>query len=232
MCYARNMPLGEEKRAARRAHILQCTRDLLTSEGYDTITMERLADACGVTKPTLYNAFGSKDELLAEAVHDVYGRILARAGAPEGVRGLDHVIAILTVTAKVILREQKRGQALLTEVRTHAGGPFGKAVHASIREALGGAVEEMREDGELQPWVDPDLLTKRIAGVERNVNTEYGVGDLAGEQLVDMTVYAACILLTGVTRGAAAERCVRLARERQAILTAGMAEGATAAGAG
>ena len=123
-------------------------------------------------------------------------------------------------------------QALLTEVRTHAGGPFGKAVHASIREALGGAVEEMREDGELQPWVDPDLLTKRIAGVERNVNTEYGVGDLAGEQLVDMTVYAVCILLTGVTRGATAERCVRLARERQAILTAGAAEGAAAASAG
>lgn len=214
------MPLGEERRALRRARILQSTRDLLTREGYDGLTMDSIADACGVTKPTLYNAFGSKDELLAEAVRDVYRRILERAAAPEGVRGLDHVIAILTVTAKVILREQRRGEALLREIRTHAGGPFGLAVHASVREALGGAVEEMREDGELQPWVDPDLLATRIAGVERNVNTEYGVGELAGEQLVDMTVYATCILLTGVTRGVAAERCQRLACERQAILIA------------
>lgn len=214
------MPLGEKRRARRRERIMRSARDLLAREGYDNITMDRLADACGVTKPTLYNAFGSKDELLAAAVHDVYSRILERAAAPEGVRGFDHVIAILTVTAKVILREQERGQALLTEIRTHAGGPFGKAVHASIRDALDGAVAEMREDGELQPWVDPDLLVKRIAGVERNVNTEYGVGDLDGEQLVDMTVYATCILLAGVTRGAAAERCERLARERQAILIA------------
>ena len=228
------MPLGEERRARRRANILQSTRDLLSRDGYDNITMDGIAHACGVTKPTLYNAFGSKDELLTAAVQDVYGRILARATAPEGVRGLDHVIAILTVTAKVILRERERGEALIREVRTHADGPFGKAVHASIRDALGGAVAEMREDGELQPWIDAGLLTKRIAGIERNVNTEYGVGDLDGGQLVDMTVYAVCILLAGVTRGAAAERCRRLARERQAILTAAPDADAvgTASGAG
>ncbi len=227
------MPLGEARRAQRRASILQHTREVLTREGYDGLTMDRLADACGVTKPTLYNAFGSKDALLAAAVQDVYGRILARAATPEGVRGLDHVIAILTVTAKVILREQERGQALLTAIRSHSHGPFGKAVHNTVREALEGAVEEMREDGELQPWVDPHLLATRVAGIERNANTEYGVGDLAGEQLVDMTIYAVCILLAGVTRGAAAERCQRLARERQAILIAAPdADAVEAAGAG
>ena len=226
------MPLGEERRARRRERILQSTRDLLVRDGYDNITMDNIAEACGVTKPTLYNAFGSKDELLTAAVQDVYGRILARAAAPQGVRGLDHVIAILTVTAKVILRERERGEALIREVRTHADGPFGKAVHASVRDALDAAVDEMREDGELQPWIDTGLLTRRIAGIERNVNTEYGVGDLDGDQLVDMTVYAVCILLAGVTRDAAAERCRRIARERQAILTATPDAAGTAAAAG
>ena len=226
------MPLGEERRARRRERILRSTRDLLARDGYDSITMDNIAEACGVTKPTLYNAFGSKDELLAEAVRDVYGRILARAAAPEGVRALDHVIAILTVTAKVILREQESAQALLTEIRSHAAGPFGQAVQASVRDALRGAVDEMREDGELQPWVDTGLLAKRIAGVERNVNIEYGLGEFGGEQLVDMTVYAVCILLAGVTRDAAAERCQRLARERQAILTAAPDAAPAAAGAG
>ena len=36
--------------------------------GTATSTMKGLADAAGVTAPTLYNTFGSKDEWLYEAV--------------------------------------------------------------------------------------------------------------------------------------------------------------------
>ena len=62
------MPLGDEKRLERRKRILNAAREFVARVGYDNVTMKGLAEAAGVTAPTLYNTFGSKDELLYEAV--------------------------------------------------------------------------------------------------------------------------------------------------------------------
>ena len=214
------MPLGETRRAERRARILQHARDLLTSIGYEAVTMDRLAEACGVTKPTLYNTFGGKDDLLTEAVQDAYGRILARARAPGAARGLDRLVNILTITARVTQGERERGPKLLKAVRPSVSGPFGETVQQTISEAMGEAVDEMLEDGELRPWIDPVLFTQRLTGLQRSVYTDYSAGKIPIDRLDGTVLYAVCLLLVGATQGDAAKRCRRLAREYQERLAA------------
>jgi len=41
--------------------------ELFYRDGVDAVTVERLANEAGVTKPTVYNLFGSKDALVAQA---------------------------------------------------------------------------------------------------------------------------------------------------------------------
>lgn len=43
--------------------------ELFASDGYESVGVQRIVDACGVQKPTLYHYFGSKDGLLREIVH-------------------------------------------------------------------------------------------------------------------------------------------------------------------
>ncbi|NTU96739.1 MAG: TetR/AcrR family transcriptional regulator [Chlorobiaceae bacterium] len=43
--------------------------ELFASDGYDGVGIQRIVDACGVQKPTLYHYFGSKEGLLREIVH-------------------------------------------------------------------------------------------------------------------------------------------------------------------
>ena len=47
-----------------RANILVCTLQLFASKGYDGVGVQEIVDAAGVTKPTLYHYFGSKQGLL------------------------------------------------------------------------------------------------------------------------------------------------------------------------
>lgn len=61
-----------------RMNILQKALQLFYEKGYDAIGVQEIADAAGVTKPTLYHYFGSKYGLL-EAVA---GRICAVEGRP------------------------------------------------------------------------------------------------------------------------------------------------------
>jgi AcrR family transcriptional regulator len=52
----------------REQEILDAARRLLAERGYDEMTMDELAEAVGISKPTLYQHFKSKDDLIANVV--------------------------------------------------------------------------------------------------------------------------------------------------------------------
>ena len=47
-----------------RSKILNCALQSFASRGYDAVGVQEIVDAAGVTKPTLYHYFGSKEGLL------------------------------------------------------------------------------------------------------------------------------------------------------------------------
>lgn len=61
--------------AARRRQLLDVALATFAEHGYGGVTMERVAEAAGVTKPVLYQHFGSKRALYLELVDDVADRL-------------------------------------------------------------------------------------------------------------------------------------------------------------
>lgn len=64
--------------ADRRRQLLGVAVDRFAAKGYHATSMEEIADAAGVTKPVLYQHFGSKRHLYLELLDDV-GRDLLEA---------------------------------------------------------------------------------------------------------------------------------------------------------
>lgn len=52
------------KRMDNRSTLLKCALDLFAARGYDGVGVQEIVEAAGVTKPTLYHYFGSKQGLL------------------------------------------------------------------------------------------------------------------------------------------------------------------------
>ena len=214
------MPLGDEKRLERRERLLAAARGLLAQVGYDNVTMTALAEASGVTRPTLYNTFGSKDELLYEAVLEAYEEMLEAAGPAAGVRGLDRVVGVLTATAETITREPDYARTLLESFGSRPGArPLGRAIRSGGLRAVAQGIEEMHEDGDVEEWVEAELLARRVAALQNGANREWLAGGIALEELTDVTVFAACLLLAGAATPPTAERCRGIARQRQARLS-------------
>ncbi|MCC5885111.1 MAG: TetR/AcrR family transcriptional regulator [Gammaproteobacteria bacterium] len=91
---------GTERQRARRDRILQATRELVTSVGYEGLTMRELAARAQVSPTTLYNLYTNKDELLFAAVGDHMSGSLqeARALAPDpGYEQLVRIVEVLGV---------------------------------------------------------------------------------------------------------------------------------------
>jgi len=58
--------------------MLAAALDLFSLEGYDGVGIQRIVDACGVQKPTLYHYFGSKQGILEEIIREEFLPFLDR----------------------------------------------------------------------------------------------------------------------------------------------------------
>jgi len=58
-----------------RSKILACALELFSSRGYEGIGVQEIVEAAGITKPTLYHYFGSKEGLLRQLFTEYSDRL-------------------------------------------------------------------------------------------------------------------------------------------------------------
>lgn len=68
---AYSSPLRAEQAAQTRARLLDAARDVATREGADALTLPRLAEAAGVSVPTVYRHFATPADLYAALIDAV-----------------------------------------------------------------------------------------------------------------------------------------------------------------
>ncbi len=204
--------------AQRRRHVLAKTRELLEQLGYEALTMRDLAVACDVSVPTLYRNFGGKQGLVREAVQEHFGgAIVGRAPAAAALTGHARLLEVLDACGADVRRlpgYYRQLMAVLVAEQKPEGQPdapgVGMAINAHLIATLTLSLAQMREAGQLQDWVDIELLAERIASEAMISGMQWAMGMLSSRGYHGTLVYATCMMLLGASKGAAA----RAFRER------------------
>ncbi len=104
-------------RAERERQMLDVAEEVFGDRGYQATSMDEIAERCGVSKPMLYEYFGSKDGLLLACITrskaellDVTQKAMAGATAPEDIlwRGMVAYFSFIDAHSKsfdMLLRE-------------------------------------------------------------------------------------------------------------------------------
>ena len=82
---------------SKREHVLTCARELFERDGFRATGVERILEHAGVAKMTLYNNFGSKDQLIAEVLRERSVAMvdrLAQFAATSGNDPYDQILGI------------------------------------------------------------------------------------------------------------------------------------------
>jgi AcrR family transcriptional regulator len=74
--------LSRRNQRLRRAQILATIRRLLAEEGFDGVTVRRIAQASGHAVQTIYNLVGPRDRAIVEAISE-YTRYVGRTASPQ-----------------------------------------------------------------------------------------------------------------------------------------------------
>ena len=95
---AESLIAGEARASEVARHIARCAARLFATQGYDGTPVSAIVEAAGVTKPTLYYHFGSKEGLASALLSRPIAELAERSRAildaeVEPIRGLERLIA-------------------------------------------------------------------------------------------------------------------------------------------
>ena len=175
-------------------HALAQALRVFWSKGYEGASLTDLTEAMGITRPSLYAAFGNKESLFRKALDlyerekmDYVGKALEQPsarevaetmlrGAVENVTSCDEPHGCLRVIASVACGEE--AQSIREEVMER-----GKVVHQSIIDRF----ERARAEGDLPAHVDVQGLTDVLKALLQGISIQAGNGATREEldRLVD-----------------------------------------------
>lgn len=192
------MPSPSGRRAARRLEreeaILQAAKDLMAAQGYDAMTMDDLASRAGITKPTLYQHFPSKEAIAIRVVIHLMRRLR------EYVQSLDPALPadqkLESIVRNTLQERLGKGKLSIGPAAKAALVPVIRANPSYLQEFEGMVaavcviVEQAKAEGTVSPAIPTRLAAQTIFSVMRD--SEY-------EEFVTRGVSTVAEIVDGVT---------------------------------
>ena len=162
---ARRLSAGE-----RRRQLLDATRELAAQEGFHAVSIEAVARRAGISRPIVYEHFGSLDGLLDALVERESDRALRELGAilPTDLGGADPREALAAAlrgyleavranppTWRLVLMPAEGAPAILRERMAEGRDAVIAALAAAIGRDVGGGAESP----------DPELSARMLSAV-------------------------------------------------------------------
>ena len=153
------------------------------SKGYEAASLSDLTEAMGVTRPSLYAAFGNKEALFRKAL-DLYEREkLAFMGAALEAPTARGVAERILTNALQMQTSTCGPRGCLTVISSVACGAEAASIKAEVvkrrassEDALARRFEQARTDGDLPDHVDPEGLVRYLMAVLQGMAVQAGSG--------------------------------------------------------
>jgi AcrR family transcriptional regulator len=193
--------LATEVKIDRRTRIMLEARALLAAEGFEGLSLRRLADRAGVTVPTVYNLVGGKEQILLELVLEMIAVIKKVLEGIDEDDPLTRAEAIVLLAIAEIERAPDFHRAALLAIdafdrngaRTDLAGVERKA--AEMQE---GAAVTARRKGLLEGRINAKLIADQIFRTYRSASRDWAF------RRCDLAEFRR-VALTGVYLGLAAD---------------------------
>lgn len=158
-----------ERQEATRSRLIEATLEVLRSRGVAQTTSREIAAAATVNLQAITYHFGSKDELVAQAmVHAVRTWIEPARTALTGIAGdpVGGLLGAVSALGQALDRAHEHvpayTEALATAARDEKVREQIVGLLAELRDAVAVSIRELRESGYIAEWVEPEPMAALI----------------------------------------------------------------------
>lgn len=183
---------------------------MLEKKGYTGVTMRALAREAGVAQATLYNIYGSKDDLILSAVEDLLIGVEADVNSAESPAGIQSILTRARVNGLQIQKTPKYADAMARALAgVQAGDPLVGLLYTRALPFLEEHLQIAMEQGDLLPRVDVKLTAQHMVGQHWGVTWLWIMGVVPLENIVAERLRTDISALIAVTRGPARQNLER-----------------------
>ena len=163
----KNLPLRERKKRMTHSRIVDCAGELFIAHGYQTTTVDAIAEGAEISKPTFFNYFSTKHAVLQSMVERMDNEFIASIAEElkEPKSTEQRLCDLMTNTADYM----ESHIPLMLVIIVEGLGGLAKPDEASNRlSKLNNAMAELltkgREQGDVDTEVDIDLQVQIVVG--------------------------------------------------------------------
>jgi AcrR family transcriptional regulator len=153
------------------------------SKGYEGASMSELTEAMGITKPSLYAAFGNKESLFRKALDLYEQEKLAYIGEALAAPTAREVAERLLRGALAMQCSDSQPRGCLRVISSVACGVEAESIReeviarrASSHRALVERFDRARQEGDLRADVDPEGLATYLSAILQGMAVQAGGG--------------------------------------------------------
>ena len=182
----------EQAIQTRKRRIFDAARAIIAQDGLESLTTRGLAQAAGLTVPTLYNLVGGKDEILTQLVTQNVEAIWERLAFDRRATPLDMADAIVDEAYAVVREEKAFHRAILPLMIEHqivlAANPYrsdpgARAANRCVEMAQF-ACEAAIKTGELRGTVPASELGQQMFITYRGPMRDWLEGVIASDEMI------------------------------------------------
>lgn len=159
------MPATLERQEATRARVLTAAENILRTDGYGRLTMERVAAESGVAKTTLYRWWSNKAALCMDIYLDVAGRELRTPDTGDIAGDLRYITeTVVRLQTRTVAGPAFLGLLAEAQINPDTRGAFLAEFADRRRTVTHDVLKRAVDRGEVRPDTDLDAVIDAIGG--------------------------------------------------------------------
>lgn len=196
---------------ARRHRILDETRRMIGEVGIANLSMDDVARRAHVAKRTLYNAFQSKEHLVASAISKYFEDYASRIDYSNQGATLEWMVERLVIVARRNVTIRNYTRALMNIYFSPNVDPeIRQAIHEIASKSHEPWIRELNRKRQLHPWVDADDLIAMLVRQRYATAHAWAEGQIPPDYLVLELLRGFFTLMSGVTTGTARKQVLEV----------------------
>jgi AcrR family transcriptional regulator len=186
---------------ARRARILELTRELIAEQGLAAFSISELGQRANVAKQTIYNIFQTKERMIATAINEYFEQRedQIQYQSPQGT--MERMIERTIIAGRRVADLPHYMSALMMiYFSPNPDADIWAAIQRSTTHAHKPWIESLAANRMLQSWTIPDLLIADMAVLRNGVTLEWCRGHIDMEEALHRKVMGLLTMAAGAMR--------------------------------
>lgn len=186
----------------RRRRIMEETRKVIAEQGINALSMHDIGKRAGVAKRTLYNAFQTRERMIASSIQDYFDGYMRQIHFTNPDATLQHNVERLTLAMP---RNQTIRNYILAIMAVYFSqeveGDIWSAVHDISRKPNLAWLNTLQAKRQLQPWIDAERLADDLVRLEYATITAWAQGHIPDGAALLRLLLTYLTSMAGATRG-------------------------------